>query len=179
MDKAKTHIPENLKFLMKKKKMTLEDLSEKLGVTKQAVSAYCTGKYLPALSILIKIAEVFNVSIDYLVTGVSPENKTVAEELGLSDNALENLKGIAFEGGDSLSSHLDDLLSDKKFFEAFFKAFKYRDGIASYLSSVEKENKEKMPEPEREDLIASIESSCVRKLSSYFYDSRMFSVKND
>ena len=168
-----------LRELMRDKGINQNELADFLGVKRSTITMYVNGKSYPEFRTLIKIAEFFDVSLDYLVTGERVENQTVRQELGLSETAVENLKGIAFEGGDSLSSHLDDLLSDKKFFEAFFKAFEYRDGMASYLSSVEKGNKEKMPEPEREDLIASIESSCVRKLSSYFYDSRMFSVKND
>src|SRR5215212_2426175 len=48
-------------------KMTQQQLAEKLGVERGAVANYESKSKLPHLETLIKIADLFNVSLDYLV----------------------------------------------------------------------------------------------------------------
>lgn len=47
--------------------MKQEELGEKLGVSKQTVSHWETGSRKPDIDILIQMADIFNVSLDYLV----------------------------------------------------------------------------------------------------------------
>ena len=60
---------QTLRFLKSKKGVTDEKLAEYLGVSRQAVTAYSTGKALPRCDTMIKLADYFGVSCDYLLMG--------------------------------------------------------------------------------------------------------------
>lgn len=59
--------PYRLKQLRKEHKWTQEELGAKLNLTKVSISGYENGNRTPDMDTLIKISNVFNVSIDYLV----------------------------------------------------------------------------------------------------------------
>ena len=61
---------ERLKTLRLEKGITQKDLGKMIGVGRTTISEYESGKIVPKQDGLIKIAEYFNVSVDYL-TGVS------------------------------------------------------------------------------------------------------------
>ena len=59
---------ENLKLIRKSKKISQEELAEKLGVSKMQISKWETGEgSAPNLSRLIQLANVYDISIDKLV----------------------------------------------------------------------------------------------------------------
>ncbi len=60
---------ERLKDLRVQNDMTQEDVASKLFVTKQAVSRWENGNCLPDVATLGKLAEIFDVNIDYLLIG--------------------------------------------------------------------------------------------------------------
>lgn len=101
-------------------KTTLKALGEHIGIRQQTVSLYKNGETQPTPEVLVKIAEYFDVSVDYLLTGISSDNKALHEELGLSEGAISLMK-IAkdtegFDGGEPLIKLLDSLLCDKDFY---------------------------------------------------------------
>ena len=55
-----------LKELRLQSKMTQSELGNRLYVSKQAVSKWETGKAIPDIDLLIDIAKIFNVSVDYI-----------------------------------------------------------------------------------------------------------------
>jgi transcriptional regulator with XRE-family HTH domain len=59
--------PERIKEERKKRKLTQEDMAEKLNITRPAYTMYETGKSQPSLETAVKIADIFQVSLDYLV----------------------------------------------------------------------------------------------------------------
>ena len=61
--------PENLQFLRAQNSVTQEQLAETLGVSRQSVSKWETDASVPELDKLMKMAKLFDVSIDELVTG--------------------------------------------------------------------------------------------------------------
>lgn len=81
-----------LKQLREENGMLQKDLAEKIGVTRNSITAYESGKREPDLEKIIKLSKVFDVSIDYLV-GVSDIKKR--------DNhfyvAVEKLKNISLK----------------------------------------------------------------------------------
>ncbi|MBP3841453.1 MAG: helix-turn-helix transcriptional regulator [Bacilli bacterium] len=79
----------NLKKIREKRKITQIKLAIEVEVSQEAISAYESGKALPSVDILIKLANYLNTSTDYL--------------LGLTDNelAINNIK----------SNEYDELLS--------------------------------------------------------------------
>ena len=64
-----TAVGENIKSIRKKLGITQEELSEKLNVTRQAVSNWETGKTQPDIETLTRMAEVFGVSVEKLIYG--------------------------------------------------------------------------------------------------------------
>ena len=58
---------EKLMMLRKKGGMSQEDLAERLGVSRQAISRWELGTTLPDAPNLLKLSDLFGVSIDYLL----------------------------------------------------------------------------------------------------------------
>ncbi|WP_195985754.1 helix-turn-helix transcriptional regulator [Clostridium sp. D33t1_170424_F3] len=63
----KKTIGEKISDLRKQKKMTQDELAEKMGVSSQAVSKWETGLSIPDLPILIELSDFFHMSLDDLV----------------------------------------------------------------------------------------------------------------
>ncbi len=63
---------ENLSHLRRRADMTQSELADRLNLTRQAVSRYEKGDSFPDISILVKIAEIFHVSIDELIGAGTP-----------------------------------------------------------------------------------------------------------
>lgn len=59
--------PKRLKLLRTNKKMTQEELGKKINVTKVSVSGYESGNRKPDIETTQKIADFFEVSVDYLL----------------------------------------------------------------------------------------------------------------
>ena len=92
--------PECLRELLFKNNVSQIKLAEFVGCTRQAISLYATGQSTPDIDILLKIAEYFKVSTDYLL-GLSGDIKTtdieirrICEITGLSEKAIRNLQRI-------------------------------------------------------------------------------------
>ena len=66
---------DNLMMLRKMRGMTQEELAEKIDVSRQTLSKYETGESLPDVEKSRLIAEVFDVTLDELVTGAEPQLK--------------------------------------------------------------------------------------------------------
>ena len=90
-----------LKELRKEKKITQEQLADKLGVSGRTVSRWETGNNMPDISILVEIAELFDVSIPEIINGerknekMNDEIKTVAQSM--SDYATTEKENLLKE----------------------------------------------------------------------------------
>jgi len=87
---------EKLKKIRKNKNVSQIELSEKIGISPNHFSRLETGKYMPSIPVLVKIAQALEVTIDYLVNGMDediPEiqikNKSLLEKVKLIDNLDE------------------------------------------------------------------------------------------
>lgn len=81
----------NLIRLRKEAGLSQEELADKLAVSRQAVSKWERGEALPDTDNLIRLARLYNVSIDEIV-GYAPEKETSADEnkaAGGADDAKE------------------------------------------------------------------------------------------
>jgi transcriptional regulator with XRE-family HTH domain len=87
-----------------------EELGAILGMTKSGVSSFEKGKSIPSPENLVKIASLFKVSVDYLLTG-----RGNAEGVSLAENNPE-IHRIATSGGDQstqeLARHPDVMKND-------------------------------------------------------------------
>lgn len=76
MDNIESNVfPQRLRELRQRLSMTQKEFANKLGITASALSAYEKNTVNPSLSIVLKIAETFDVSLDWLC-GRSDNEKT-------------------------------------------------------------------------------------------------------
>lgn len=70
---------DNLQSIRKEKKLSQEELAEKIGVSRQAISKWEQGGSYPETEKLLILSQELNVSLDYLMFGVT--GNTVNEKL--------------------------------------------------------------------------------------------------
>ena len=80
------NLADKLQLLRKKNLLSQEELAEKLGISRQAVSKWESGQSLPDLNKLKAISKLYNVTIDSLVNddneiGERNENKAADEKV--------------------------------------------------------------------------------------------------
>ncbi len=85
--------------LRKEKSLTQQELADKLNVTHRAISHWENGRRLPDISLLKELGEVFNVTIDELISGkrmTADEQKKLLNEsiveIYTSRRRVENLQ---------------------------------------------------------------------------------------
>lgn len=110
--------------------VTQKELGEAVGVRPQTISLYINGNTQPAPDTLVKTAEFFGVSVDYLLTGISADNIDINAALGLSEDAIAMLKRAHEYGKDTGEfpvpiELINDLFADKSFYE-FLEELSYK-----------------------------------------------------
>ena len=126
-DKFNDIFPTTLRALLEKHpkdghKTTYKNLGEAVGVRQQTISQYASGLTQPTADVVLKMAQFFDVSVDYLLTGISSGNKGYHEELGLSEDAIMYLRRAReltlkdSPDSDGTIPYLDELLSDSDFY---------------------------------------------------------------
>ena len=73
-----------IKELRKEKELKQIELSKILGVSQAALSGYETGNYQPDNDILIKLADFFDTTVDYILDNTDIKNPPSYEDAGLS-----------------------------------------------------------------------------------------------
>ena len=111
--------PTALRTLMAERNTTQSDLAEHLNKTRQTISLYCNGSSAPDLETLVKIADYFNTSSDYLL-GITPDpdkKPSAVNDLGLSPKAVDNIKYVQKDADRRLFiDGINMLLEDFRFF---------------------------------------------------------------
>jgi len=98
-DKFNTPFATRLRELMDERKVTQQKLAEETELTRQAISQYADGSVLPNIDRLLKIANYFDVSCDYMLgnTDVRKLDMTlqqIAEHTGLTELSIQILSEI-------------------------------------------------------------------------------------
>ena len=88
-------LSQRIRELRLSKRMSQVELAKLLGVSKQSVSNWENDNIQPSIEMLLKIAEVFSVSTDYL--------------LGLKQSASLNVDGLPEEAVAHIRMLIDDL----------------------------------------------------------------------
>lgn len=119
---------ENIKKLRKNQGLTQEQLADKLGVSPQAISKWENGHNMPDITLLVDIADCFNMTVDELLKGLkvssqinlhryvaSPEFQSLSddEKLGYLWDFQRNHPGNNIVAG-LLSSPLVNIPKEKK-----------------------------------------------------------------
>ena len=113
MDNTGTVLAANIQKFRKQSRLTQEELSEKLGVTYQAVSKWENAKSAPDISLLPRMADLFGCYIDELFSHRTKENQGECPILPWQDDGM--IRGVVFEGKQLLQ--VSDALIDKFTFE--------------------------------------------------------------
>lgn len=98
---------ERLTRLRKEKKLTQEQLAKNVGITRSALSQYEIGTRSPDYEIVRRIAEYFDVSIDYLVGRTADPKRVLKEQarqlidmidLDLTDEEIMSAMNLYVDG---------------------------------------------------------------------------------
>ena len=84
-------IADRIQTLRKSKGISQEELADKIGVSRQAVSKWESAQSTPDLQKIIRMAELFQVSTDYLLTGRSFETLHIQKQLSAAQDILAGL----------------------------------------------------------------------------------------
>lgn len=60
-------VAEGLKRFRRERQLTQEEVADAIGIHRQAYQRYEAGRVLPIITFLIKLADAYDVSIDYLI----------------------------------------------------------------------------------------------------------------
>ena len=135
--------------LLKENDLQQKDLADAIDVSAGSISKYRSGERIPKVDVLTKIADYFDVSIDYLLTGVSAETD-IAINIGFNNDEykkLEELKvlsdkqkyiGSLFKVESEIPTELDIfkyILLNKDFLKDF------RNNVSEYLKLENERNR--------------------------------------
>lgn len=99
----------NIKELRKQKHLTQKDLAKLMHVSQQAIGAWETERAIPGSDTLALLANLFNVSTDYLLGRKTPDNNDID-----LDRAIDN--AMSFDGK-PVTDH------DRKMMKQLWKAY--------------------------------------------------------
>ena len=97
-------IAERIKRLRQEHNMTQGELGKKIGIHQKQISAYERGRNIPSTDILIKLAEAFDVTLDYLAfeakgqpAKLNIQDRELLRRFEVLDRLPENEKSLAKE----------------------------------------------------------------------------------
>uniref|UniRef100_UPI00359C7325 helix-turn-helix transcriptional regulator n=1 Tax=Faecalicatena contorta TaxID=39482 RepID=UPI00359C7325 len=90
---ANIQLVENLGRYRKARKMTQKELGRVLNISRQAYSNYETGKRTPDLDLLLKIAQIYNITLDDLIKHPYRADGIIHEDKGPFQPGIELLTG--------------------------------------------------------------------------------------
>lgn len=82
---------QKLKLLRETQHLTQLQVAERVGVSKAMISAYETAIKTPSVEVLIRLARLYSVSVDYLICVESPVGLDVT---GLDDDSVALLASL-------------------------------------------------------------------------------------
>lgn len=92
------------------------ELADRLGTRAAQISKFERGNYVPRLELLARLSEIFDVSLDYLITG--REIREPQRDFRIRDR-VEALEALPIHQRDNLISFLDALLSAHQLLREF------------------------------------------------------------
>ena len=103
-----------IRGLRKERKMTMKQLGEMLGVAERTVAQYETGKRQPDNETLLKLGEIFDVTVGYIL---GADENTLEQTSARTIND-DDIKFALFGGGSEIT---DAMFDEVKNFAAFVK----------------------------------------------------------
>ena len=108
-----TVFAERLKKLRKEKKISQQELAQMVGVDIRQISRYEGGKIVPYAETIVKLANVFNVTTDYLLIKNAPRKPFRFDEEELLEH-IEEIRNLTDEDKKCLYHYIDALVAKNK-----------------------------------------------------------------
>lgn len=108
-------IANRLSDLRRKKGVKQDEIADFLHVGRATIANYETGKRSPDFETLIKLADYYGVSCDYILRGVSSEFANIHSTTGLSGKAIEILHDMNQVVDDDYLNFINYLIEETKF----------------------------------------------------------------
>lgn len=83
---------ERLTALRENKGKKRQEVADEINISRASLEYYEKGKRKPDIEVLLKLADYYNVTCDYLLKGVKTENVSINEVTGLSDETIDELQ---------------------------------------------------------------------------------------
>lgn len=80
---------QRLSASIKENNLTQQELAKAIGTTRQAISWYVRGDNLPSVDVLMKMADYFNVSMDYLMGRDTDKEEPILEDKDVLQKAID------------------------------------------------------------------------------------------
>lgn len=108
----------NIRALRKQRQLSMKELGQIVGVAESTISLYENEKREPDLATLSRIADYFNVTVDYLLGRSTDPERDEKPPLHIPDKYKDVL--VAFEGGpdDLTQDDIDDVVKYIEFVRA-------------------------------------------------------------
>ena len=107
------HLGNKIKELRKDRNISQDELAEKINIDGRQISRYENDKMNPSIEVLIKIAEAFNISIDYLLFDDIPK-KPLKQKYFSIINKLETIENLSNEDQQAFIIFLDSIAAKYK-----------------------------------------------------------------
>ena len=109
-------LAENIKRLRKKKGWSQAELAKQIDSHLSNINRIETGKYNPSLSLITKLAEVFDVTIDYLISNTKKDFQEVKIEDKSLLQRVKLIDSLNPEDKKAVIRIIDSLLTKEKVF---------------------------------------------------------------
>jgi transcriptional regulator with XRE-family HTH domain len=106
-------LPERLRELRAEQGLSQAELADKIGSDARQVSRYENGRVAPSLEAVVRIAETFNTSVDYLVTPDAPRRPLHARGNAL-DARLADLSQLTDDERATILAVIDAITTKAK-----------------------------------------------------------------
>lgn len=126
-----------LKAERKKAKLTLEQLGEKINVSRQTISSWEKGITSPSVHDLLCLCEVFNCDYGYMVGEYSckrREHTDIHEKTGLTEESIKALEMLSLVEESNYMKIVNSLLSNPLFISSIQTASEYLSFAGDYTN---------------------------------------------
>jgi len=107
-------VGEKIKLLRKEMGYSQDELSKKINTDGRQISRYENGKFLPSADVIVKLAQVFNVTIDYLLLDDAPRKPLKFNDEQLIKK-LQEIEDMTEDDRNSLIHIIDAIAAKNKF----------------------------------------------------------------
>lgn len=146
-----------------------QEVADDICISRASLEYYEKGKRKPDIEVLLKLADYYGVTCDYLLKGVKTENIKIHEATGLSDKAIETLQRfIKLSKGGALNyeyekeiNRYEDFLKSPEAYQRYIYGYGEADKEYTFEKWISKANERKLEEIEYFKISSEYEGKIV------------------